>query len=63
MNMEQLLLAGSEGQDLKRQRGRRSTKEEGSKRSLALYKYNTHTHTPHMTRTDIDKTTYHINNK
>lgn len=69
MNMEQLLLAGSEGQDLKRQRGRRSTKEEGSKCSLALsamHKYNTHTHTytytPHMTRTDIDKTTYHINN-
>lgn len=35
MNMEQLLLAGSKGQDLKRQRGRRSTEEEGSKRSLA----------------------------
>lgn len=70
MNMEQLLLAGSEGQDLKRQRGRRSTKEEGSKRSLAhshTLRYaqvqHTHTHAPHMARTHTDKTTYHMNNK
>lgn len=36
MNMEQLLSAGSEGQDLKRQRGRQSTEEEGSSLARAL---------------------------
>lgn len=53
MNMEQLLLAGSEGQDLKQPRGRQSAGEEGSKRS----------HTPLCALTHIDKTTYHMNNR
>lgn len=68
MNMEQLLLAASEGLDLKRQRGRRSSggglegrqrgREGGSKRSLAHAAVRTsvthgQTHNrPHMTRTD-----------
>lgn len=64
MNMEQLLLAGSKGQDLKRQRGRQSTEEEGSKRSLARSLalpsvHKSYTHTPRMTRTNTDGTTYH----
>lgn len=55
MNMEQLLLADSEGQDLKRQRGRRSSREEGYERSLA-HSYN---NTAHM---HVDKTLNRMDN-
>lgn len=56
MNMEQLLLAGSEGQDLKRRRGRLSTGEEGSERSLALSPLR-------LAHTHVDKTPYRMNSR
>lgn len=58
MNMEQLLLAGSEGQDLKRQRG---PAVHWGRRDP-----NARSHSPlcttHMAHTDIDKTSYRMNN-